>query len=81
MYGIYSTCRRKFQFGICEPTGSKSLAKLESIIGKDSYKWRFVAKILPKADAQKYENQRHCPNNGKQVNTQDLAREQGANHR
>jgi len=48
MYGIYNAIRREFQFGICEPTKAKAEARLFEKIGKDAYKWRFEAKLLPK---------------------------------
>ena len=48
MYGIYNTMRKCFQFNISEPTKEKALAKLFKLIGKDAYKWRFEARLLPK---------------------------------
>jgi len=48
MYGIYNSMRKEFQFGICEPTKLRAEKKLIEKIGKDAYKWRFEAKLLPK---------------------------------
>ncbi|MFA6867253.1 MAG: hypothetical protein WCR54_07025 [Clostridia bacterium] len=47
MYGIYNTCAKQFQFGIAESTKKKANEKLFKKIGKDSYKWRFEARLLP----------------------------------
>ena len=46
-YGIYNMMAKKFQFGICEETPRKARKKLFEKIGKDAYKWRFEAKVLP----------------------------------
>lgn len=53
-YGVYNTCKKEFQFGICEPSKRKALNELFKKIGKDAYKWRFEIKPLrhgnPKAE-------------------------------
>lgn len=46
MYGIYNTCKKEFQFGIKEPTKRKAEQKLFEKIGRDTWKWRFVAKKI-----------------------------------
>lgn len=47
-YGIYNTCTRTFQFGICEYTPHLAMKRLFQKIGKDAYQWRFVYKKLPR---------------------------------
>lgn len=46
-WGIWNSCRKEFQFGICEDTPCKAERALFNKIGKDAYKWRFSPKILP----------------------------------
>lgn len=53
MYGIWNSCRKEFQFGICEPSKSKAWQRLFAKIGYDAYKWRFEVKPLPKAKVQR----------------------------
>lgn len=47
-YGIYNTYRKAFQFGIDEPSPRAAEKALFKKIGKDSYKWRFEVRVLPK---------------------------------
>lgn len=49
-YGIYNTVARKWQFGICEVTAVRAERALYKKIGKNSYRWRFEIKRLPKPD-------------------------------
>ena len=46
-YGIWNSARKCFQFRICEDTPCLAEARLFQKIGKDAYKWRFVARALP----------------------------------
>jgi len=46
-YGIYNSCAKKFQFGICEDTPFLAYARLTAKIGDNARKWRFEPKILP----------------------------------
>lgn len=48
MYGIWNKYRKQFQFGICEPSKKKAIAKLFNKIGNDARRWTFVIKKLPK---------------------------------
>ncbi len=66
-YGVYNSCKKEFQFGICEPSKCKAMKELFKKIGKDAYKWRFEIKPLrhgnPKAEpllqkVSKYETDR-----------------------
>lgn len=50
-YGIWNSCRKEFQFGICEDSKSKAYKRLFEKIGKDAYKWRFTVKPLPIKEA------------------------------
>lgn len=46
-YGIYNTCRKCFQFGICEDTPMLAEARLFQKIGDNARKWRFEPRRLP----------------------------------
>ena len=46
-YGIFNTCSKTFQFGICEDTPMLAEARLFQKIGQDARKWRFEARPLP----------------------------------
>lgn len=53
-YGVYNTCKKEFQFGICETSKRKATEALFKKIGNNAYKWRFEIKELkfgnPKAE-------------------------------
>ena len=47
-WGIWNSVQKEFQFDINEPSPMLAEARLAYIIGRDSYKNRFQAKVLPK---------------------------------
>lgn len=48
-WGIYNSCAKEFQFGISESSPFKAENALFKVIGNDARKWRFEARLLPKA--------------------------------
>lgn len=46
MYGIWSGVSKQFVFGIQEPSKRAAYRKLYKKIGKDSFKWRFEARLI-----------------------------------
>lgn len=45
-YGIWNSCAKCFQFGICEDTPALAEARLHQKIGDDAFKWRFEPRAL-----------------------------------
>lgn len=46
-YGIYNTVAKSFVYGISEPTERRAIKTLFERIGKNAYKWRYQARVLP----------------------------------
>lgn len=46
-WGIWNTCKKEYQFGICEDTPILAQTRLFEKIGNDALKWRFEVKALP----------------------------------
>lgn len=45
-FGIWNSMKKKYQFGIDEPTPRKAEKKLFQKIGNDARKWRFEIKEI-----------------------------------
>ena len=58
-YGIWSSTSKSWVFGIYAPTKELAYEALFKRIGKDAYKWRFTAKLIPKEELPTFMKNKH----------------------